>query len=225
MLRPRRLQSSDILLEFGLQREYLSAEGKRCCANATTVEQNARHVMAFARWSGTPVLSCVDVRRRQAIGDSVDVVRPVDSVIEEKLSFSLLPDHVIVECDNCLCVALDMLQRTPQAVFRKYDRDPFSNPKLDRLLTEMPARRFVVFGCLLEHTLRLVVLGLLRRGRRVALLDDASGHLDGDEAGMALRQLGVKGCEILGTEDFLNASLAERKLPHRPRRTPSRSVA
>ena len=64
---------------------------------------------------------------------------------QQKLRFTLLPRRVVVESDNRLCVSLDLLTRFQQAILSKRHRDPFTNPKLDRLLTEMPTQRISGF--------------------------------------------------------------------------------
>src|SRR5262249_51982843 len=150
-----------------------------------------------------------DVHRPRDIGEQF-VAAPADAAAREKmLPFTRLQSYSVVESDNCLCMALDILQHVQQAIFTKVQWDPFTNPKLDRLFTEMPARRFVVFGVPLESSVRLLALGLLRRCRRVAVVTDACGYYNESEGNMVLRQLGVKGCELLTADAYLQNRLAE----------------
>lgn len=215
----------DVLVDLCIQREYLADNQPARCRNAEQVVVNVKHIMAFARLTKAPVLSCVDVHCANRIGaDYVNVGRAGEPD-ERKAAFSLLPRHTVVQSDNSLSVALDVLQKHQQAIFTKVHRDPFTNPKLDRLLTEMPVRRFVVFGIPLESSLRFLVLGLLRRNRQVTLLRDTCGYWNSQEADMVLRQLSVKGCEITTASQYLGAGLAQiaRVLGRRIR--PSRLVA
>ncbi len=213
----------EVIVDLGAQREYLRPDAPLRCDNAEAIAPNIRHVMAFARWCKHPVLSCIDSRRPGDIGDAfVEVHSPVGP-IPAKFGISLLPDHFVLDSDNCLSVALDVLKRHQQVILTKHHRDPFTHPKLDRLLTELPAQRFIVCGVALEHSLRMLALGLLRRERRVTLLVDACGWWRADEADMALRQLDVKGCELMRAEEFIARSLARTSTRHRQR--PGRSVA
>jgi nicotinamidase-related amidase len=132
---------------------------------------------------------------------------------QQKIAYSLLPQRIFIDSDNCLCVPLDVLDAYQQAILVKRHRDPFTNPKLDRLLTEMPARRFWVFGVSLETSIRLAVLGLLLRHRYVALVRDACGYWNINEADMTLRQLAAKGCQILTTRELIAAKLASAAHP------------
>lgn len=220
-----RIGKRDVFVDLCIQREYLTHNGPRRCENARQVALNVKHLMAFARLAKTPVLSCVDVNCGNRIGpEFVSVVSRADPC-EQKVAFTLLPRHTIIESDNSLCVPLDILRRYQQAIFTKVHRDPFTNPKLDRLLTEMAAQRFVVFGIPLETSLRILVLGLLRRRRPVILLKDACGYWNREEAEMVLRQLSVKGCQLATTNEYLADALIRIARRLRIRVRASRSVA
>jgi nicotinamidase-related amidase len=215
----------DVFVDVCIQREYLTRNGQPPCHNADQVARHAKHLMAFARFAKVPVLSCVDVSRGNRIGSEFVSVVSQAAPHKRKAAFTLLPHYTVVESDNSLAVSLDLLRQYQQAIFTKIHRDPFTNPKFDRMLTEMPVRRFIVFGIPLETSLRILVLGLLRRKRKVTLLADACGYWNRQEAEMTLRQLTIKGCKLVSANDFLRGALLNtaRKLGIRVRS--SRSVA
>jgi nicotinamidase-related amidase len=216
---------SDVFVDLGVQRDYLNGNPTLRCRNATSVTSATKRLMALARWSKLPVLSCVDVHRPHDIGDQF-VEAPADASPREKmLPFARLSNYTVVESDNCLCIALDVLEQFQQAIFTKVQWDPFTNPKLDRLLTEMPAQRFVLFGVPLESSVRLAVLGLIRRCRRVAVISDACGFFSDNAANMVLRQLGVKGCEVMTSDAYLRSKLAEMSRRERMKLRSRRFVA
>ncbi|MEW6253272.1 MAG: isochorismatase family protein [Planctomycetota bacterium] len=222
MISPRR---SDVFVDMCTQRDYLDPAGGRPALNAHLLVPNVKHLMAFARWAKVAAISCVDARRPDDVRGLPEQICVLGTPGQQKLACTLLPNHVRIDSDNCLCVALDLLHRHQQAILGKEHRDPFTNPKLDRLLTEMPARRFVVFGVALEASVRLLVLGLLLRRRSVALIHDACGWWNAEDGGMALRQLAAKGCEILSTQQWLEAAAAQYRRTARIRLFRRRSVA
>jgi len=219
------LHKSDVFLDVCTQRDYLLSGGARVCVNAADVLANLKRLMAFARWEKVPTLSCVEGRRP----DEVRGIPNPDCVLgtpgQQKIGFTLLPSRTVVESNNSLAVPLDILEHTQQAILIKRHRDPFTNPKLDRLLTEMPARRFVVFGVPLESSIRLLILGLLLRLRKVTLVADACGYWSPNEAEMALRHLSAKGCEIVTTEQLIQTTINQRRPMVRVRTRHRRSVA
>lgn len=197
---------SDVLLDLCTQRDYLYHAGARTVLNAPTAMTHIKRLMTWARWAKVPVLSCVDVTRNEEALGSENPACVVGTWGQRKVGCTLLPDRVSIESDNCLCVSLDILQKHQQAILIKRHRDPFTNPKLDRLLTEMPARRFVIFGVSLDSSIRQLVLGLLLRGRRAMVLGDACGYWNQNEADFCLRQLDAKGCAIATTSAFIQES-------------------
>jgi nicotinamidase-related amidase len=213
---------SEVFLDVCTQRDYLSPLGARRIVNADRMMANVKHLMAWARWGSIPTLSCVDACRPHEVRGVANPCCVLGTLGQKKVPYSLLPDRVVVESDNCLCVSLDLLQHHQQAILIKEHRDPFTNPKLDRLLTEVPAQRFVVFGVSLETSIRLLVLGLLLRHRRATLVADACGYWNATEADMTLRQLAAKGCQIASTQELIESrrSLAKRfgRRPLRGRR-------
>ncbi len=215
---------ADVFVDVCTQRDYLTHTGAQPTQNADRILPNLKHLMAFARWAGIPLLSCVDARRPGDVRGLPQSYCVLGTPGQQKLPFTLLPDRVLVESDNCLCVSLDLLQQHQQAILAKEHRDPFTNPKLDRLLTELPIRRFVVFGVSLETSIRLLSLGLLLRNRRVAVVWDACAWWNAEDGDMALRQMAAKGCEILTTRQLVDAAVGQygRNGHHRYRR---RSVA
>ncbi len=198
---------ADVFVDVCTQRDYLSPCGRHRTLNADPVLCGVKHLMAFARWAKVPILSCVDAQRADATCSVRNGFCLLGTLGQQKVSYSVLPDHVLIESDNRLCVPLDVLQQHQQAILVKQHRDPFTNPKLDRLLTEMPAQRYFVFGVALESSVRLLVLGLLLRHRRVSVVHDCCGFWNPGEADMALRQLAAKGCELVSTSDVLRAKL------------------
>ena len=199
----------DVFVDLCTQQDYLAPGGARPAHNSHLVLPKLKHLMAFARWARVPLLSCVDARRP----NDVRGLSCADCVLgtpgQEKVPFSLLPDRVTVNSDNCLCISLSILEEHQQAILAKEHRDPFTNPKFDRLLTELPVRRFVVFGISLESTVRLVALGLLLRHRRVAVVYDACGWWNAEDGTMSMRQLAAKGCELLTTQQLVESTLSQ----------------
>lgn len=217
------LGKSDVFVDLCTQRDYLCPDGSRPCVNADQVLRSLRRLMACVRWEKLPLISCIDARRPDEVRGISNPACVMGTRGQQKPSFTLMPHRAVIESDNCLSVPLDFLEHVQQAVLIKRHRDPFTNPKLDRLLTEMPARRFIVFGLPVESSLRLLVLGLLLRGRSVAVALDTCGWWNQNEADMAIRQVLAKGCEAITVESYIQAALARRKPASDPNKR--RSVA
>ncbi len=221
----RREANVDVFVDVATQRDYLDPSGACRVLNASRITPNIKHLMAYARWAKIPTISCVEARRPADVRGLPSRECVVGTLGQRKLSCTLLPQRKFIDSDNCLCVALDVLKRHQQVILVKESRDPFSNPKLDRLLTEMPARRFVLFGVGLETSIRLLALGSLLRHRQVAVVRDACGWWNEEDGDMALRQLAAKGCDVVRTHELVQTGLASTRRKGHYRRYRSRSVA
>ena len=221
----RNVRATDIFVDMCTQRDYLASDGAQPALNAEAVRSNLKRLMALARWAKIPILSCVDARRPQDVCGLPNSACVLGTPGQRKLSFSLLPNRVQIEGDNCLCVSLNLLNEYQQAILAKEHRDPFTNPKFDRLLTELPSRRFIVFGMSLETSVRLLTLGLMLRDRPVVLVHDACGWWDAEEGEMTLRQLAAKGCQLLSTRQVIESTLSLDQSPRAHLLRRRRSVA
>ncbi len=205
----------DVFLDVCTQFDYLHPHGQRPIANLPTLTRALKRGLAFVRWSKASLVSCVELRRPSdgPHGDSRACVRGTRG--QRKPSYTLMPSRIMIDSDGSHTVGLDVLLQHQQVILVKNDRDPFANPKIDRLLTEVPADQFVIWGVDLEVTVRLLALGLLLRGRRVAVIADACGYWDPEQADMTLRQLQAKGCHVVTAREFVRERLAARRHPRR----------
>lgn len=143
------------------------------------------------------ILPAVERLNRYAAAHGVPVVSTTDAHAEDDPEFRAWPHH---------CVVGTLGQRKPQAtllesqviipsvpgdyhvdgaqqiIIRKQVLDCFSNPNLPRLLEQLAASRFVVYGVVTEYCVRCAALGLLKTGQRVEIVTDAVRSLSDADA-------------------------------------------
>jgi nicotinamidase/pyrazinamidase len=99
-----------------------------------------------------------------------------------------------------------------QVTLEKNTLDVFDNPHTETLLRQLvpgstPAfdsrLEFVVFGVVTEYCVLRAADGLLRRGRRVALVTDAIHSLDANKGQEILAGLKSRGARLVTTEEAL----------------------
>lgn len=200
---------SDVFVDVCTQKDYLDLDGARPTANAPDLTRRVKQLMALARWAKAPMISIMESRRPQDVAGQPRPDCVLGRLGQHKPCFTVMPNHVQVDTDNCPCIDLELLRRFQQAIFLKTCDDPFANPKLDRLLTEMQVKRFVLFGVPIESTLRSLALGLLMRHRKVTVVYDACGYWSEEQADMVLRQLGAKQCNLVTTSQFIQQRISK----------------
>jgi nicotinamidase/pyrazinamidase len=106
----------------------------------------------------------------------------------------------------------DDLSVYQQLILEKNTLEVFDNPNTDALLTRLSASQkhstegaaeFFVFGVVTEHCVRCAADGLLQRGYRVSLVEDAIQSLDEKKGREILDWLQSRGAALVTTEQAL----------------------
>ena len=105
-----------------------------------------------------------------------------------------------------------------QVILEKQTLDVFDNPHTETVIGRLKEftdadAEFVVFGVVTEYCVRCVAKGLLDRGRRVALVEDAIKTLKTEDGNRALAEMKSLGARMINTReaiDELRASKAKQ---------------
>jgi nicotinamidase-related amidase len=84
--------------------------------------------------------------------------------------------------------------------------DPFDEPRIDRLLSEVCAAEFILIGACAEGAVKAAALGLLQRDKKVSVVVDAVGYHDNRDAKMAFRKMEAKGARLIETRRIAGIS-------------------
>ena len=107
----------------------------------------------------------------------------------------------------------DLLLTYRQVILHKRCADPFDEPRIERLLSEVQADEFVLIGAGTEDAIRATAIGLLHRGKKVSIIVDALGSRNTGEAKLALRKMKAKGAKLIMTRDVAGASKLRSRIP------------
>jgi nicotinamidase/pyrazinamidase len=125
---------------------------------------------------------------RFAGAQEIPLVSTMDAHTENDPEFQAWPPHCVAGCigqhkpESTLLSRRVILPNTPgvvdtesaqQILLEKQTFDCFTNVNLARLLDQLGAERYVVYGVVTEICVRLAAWGLLKPGKRVELVSDA----------------------------------------------------
>lgn len=203
MVRAKRRQ---VLIDVNTQRDFMLADGGACIRNHRRVLVHIRRMMAWARRRDVPIISTCQVYP-DGNGQNGDPHYCVDGTIgQQKIPYTLVPSRINFPADGSTDLPRDMLRRYQQVVLHKRCLDPFDEPRIDRLLSEVCAAEFILIGASAEGAVKAAALGLLQRDKRVAVIVDAVGYHDSHEAKMAFRKMEAKGARLIETRRLAGAS-------------------
>lgn len=90
-----------------------------------------------------------------------------------------------------------------QIHLEKQTLDIFESRHANELVKRLPAAEFVVFGVVTEYCVRFAAKGLLERGRRVSVVQDAIETLKTEDGERAIAELKTLGARFVTTDQAL----------------------
>lgn len=104
-----------------------------------------------------------------------------------------------------------------QVVIEKQTLNVFDNPLTDHIVKRLdPDAEFFVFGVVTEYCVRLASKGLLERGRKVSVVNDAIETLNAQHGRHTIDELKSLGARLVTTDEAL-AALDSAAATHSPR--------
>ena len=153
-----------VLIDVNTQRDFFLAEGNACIRNHRRVLGRIRRIMAWARRRNIPVISICEVYPNHNGENEVEYhIDGTDG--QKKIRYTLLSNRISFVADDSTDLPTDLLQRYRQIILYKRCLDPFDEPRIDRLLSEMRADEFILIGASTEGAVKATALGLLQRGK------------------------------------------------------------
>jgi len=202
LVRARRKQ---ILIDVDTQKDFLLADGKACIRNHRRVLAHIRRVMAWARHQKIPIISTAEVYPNDN-GESHNGHCLDGTDGQKKIPYTLVRNRLSFPADGNTDLPRDMLRQYKQVILHKRCIDPFEEPRIDRLLSELRASEFIIVGSCLEGAVKVTALGLLQRGKKVTVVIDAVGSHNKREANLALRKMETKGAKLIETKKLAGTS-------------------
>ena len=193
LIRTRRRQ---ILIDISTQKDLFLADGNACIGNHRRVLAHIRRVIAWARHGSIPIISTCEVYANNNGGEALNYcIDGTDG--QRKIHYTLLKNRVSFAADGNTDLPRDILRRYRQVILHKRCTDPFDEPRIDRLLSEIWASEFILIGASAEGAVKATALGLLHRGKNVTVVVDAVGSHDKKAAKMAFRKMKAKGAKLI----------------------------
>ena len=194
-----------LLLDIDTQKDFLLAEGKACVQNHSEVLSNIRRIIAWSRHQHIPVISTAKVHPNHngasAITYCVDGTTGMN-----KISYTLLNNRASFPADDFNALPADLWRSYRQIILHKRCTDPFDEPRIERLLSEIQVDEFFLMGAGTEDAVKATALGLLHRSKKVSIIVDALGSHNHKEARFAIRMIKAKGANLIVTGDLAGNS-------------------
>jgi len=189
-----------LLIDVDTQKDFLLPTGRACVRNQAEVLANIHRVIAWARCENVSVISTAEVYPNN--NGCSEISYCLDGTEgQKKVPCTLLNDRASFPADNINSLPADVLLAYRQVILHKRCIDPFDEPRIERLLSEVEADEFILIGAGTEDAVRATAMGLLHRGKKVSIIVDALGSHNKREAKLALRKMEAKGAKLIMTKN------------------------
>ncbi len=206
MLQMVRAKRRQVLVDINTQRDFFLADGAVCIRNHRRVLAHIRRIMAWARARNISIVSTCEVYP-EGNGHNGDLRYCIDGTSGQlKIGYTLMRNRASFPADGSTDLPRDMLRRYQQIILHKRCVDPFEEPRIDRLLSEVCAAEFILIGACAEGAVKAAALGLLQREKKVSVVVDAVGYHDNRDAKMAFRKMEAKGAKLIETRRIAGIS-------------------
>ena len=200
-----RIRRKRVLIDVDTQRDFLVSSGNACVRNHRRVLANIRRVMAWARSKNVRIISTAEVHPDDGSNGQVNYCLE-GSEGQKKVSYTLMGNRAQFIADGSTDLPVNVLWDYQQVILEKRCTDPFAEPRIERLLTEIKPDEFIVVGSSTDGAVKAMVLGLLQRGNHVSIVVDAIGSQDKKASEMAIRQMQAKGAKLIETKKLAGSS-------------------
>jgi len=127
---------------------------------------------------------------REAVEAGNKLISTADAHAEDDPEFRIWPAHCVKGTVGQMKPAATLVG---QPILEKQELNLFSNPEAERMIREIAPEECVVYGVVTEYCVKLCAMGLLERGYKVRLLENAIQSISETDAVEFLREFRARG--------------------------------
>lgn len=178
-------------IDIDTQVDFMDPAGSMYVPGVEAIVGALERLIAFAAAEGIPVLSSADDHPPD---DPEFATWPPHCVHgtpgQRKIPATRLEPALIVDPEAPLPAPPERLIRDhAQLIFPKTTYDVFDHPHFGPLVDALAIQDYIVFGVTLDICVRRAARGLLQRGRRVTIIEDATRAINEEEERETRREL------------------------------------
>ncbi len=191
-----------VFWEVDAQADFMLPGGKLYVPSAEKIIPNIARLVQAAAETRTLLVSSGDAHPE---GDPEFKIFPPhclrDSSGARIVAEGMLPRFYVIP-NNALFTLPPRILDYQQIILQKQTFDVFDNPQTDKIVKRLGSEpEFVVFGVVTEYCVRCAARGLLERGRKVAVVQDAIETLKPEDGRRTLDELKALGARLITTEE------------------------
>jgi nicotinamidase/pyrazinamidase len=195
------MKNKTVFVDIDTQFDFMNRKGALYVPDAEGIIDNIKKLFVYAKEHKIKILSSTDAHK---VDDPEFKLFPLHCVKgtpgNQKIEASTCKDYIIIE--NVRQNVTESMLDHDQVIIEKQSHDIFDNTNIDKVIIQLDARDYVVFGVATDICVKLAVFGLLRRGYKVTLVTDAVKAITKEGEGKALKEMKDAGAIFTTTENI-----------------------
>ncbi len=197
------MKNKTVFVDVDTQLDFMNPGGSLYVPGAEDIIDNIKKLFDYANEHKIAILSSIDAHKTD--DPEFQTFPPhciKDTPGNQKIEVAICNEHVIIE-NVKQDIAVAILDHQ-QIIVEKQTFNVFDNVNTDEILTKLNADNFVVFGVATEYCVKVVTLGLLKRGYNVSLVTDAIKAITEEGERNALKEMKDAGAVFTTTDEILD---------------------
>lgn len=200
------MQDKTVFVDIDTQFDFMDSRGSLYVPEAETIIDNIKELFNYAKRNKIKILSSIDAH---IIDDPEFRSFPAHCLKgtsgNQKIDGTTCKDSIVIE--NKRQYITKTILDYEQIIVEKQSFDIFDNTNTDKIVVQLDASDYVVFGVATDYCVKDAVLGLLRRGYRVFLVTDAikATTIEGEKE--ALKEMKDAGAVFVSTQDVISRGI------------------
>lgn len=196
------MKNKTVFVDIDTQFDFMDPRGKLYVPGAEYIIDNIKKLFRYAKEHKIKILSSTD---SHTVGDPEFRNFPPHCVKgtpgNRKIEETVCKNSIFIE--NKDHGINQTILNHDQIIVEKSSLDIFDNTNIDKVIIQLGASDYVVFGVATDYCVKLAVLGLLRRGYKVTLVTDAIKATTQEGETIALKEMKDAGAVFITTEDII----------------------
>ncbi|MEK6765691.1 MAG: isochorismatase family cysteine hydrolase [Planctomycetota bacterium] len=196
------MKNKTVFVDIDTQFDFMNPKGTLYVPDAEDIVDNIKKLFVYAKEHKIKILSSTDAH---TVDDPEFKLFPPHCVKDtpgnQKIDASTCKDNIVIE--NIEQDITESMLDHEQIIIEKQSHDVFDNMNIDKVIIQLAASDYVVFGVATDYCVKLAVFGLLRRGYKVILFTDAVKAITKEGEEKALKAMKDAGAVFITTEDIV----------------------
>ncbi len=196
------MKNKTVFVDIDTQFDFMDPQGNLYVPDAEDIIDNIKKLFDYAKEHKTKILSSTDAH---TVDDPEFKLFPPHCVKgtsgNQKIEASTCKDNILIE--NIEQDITEFMLDHEQIIIEKQSHDIFDNTNIDKVIVQLDASDYVVFGVATDYCVKFAVLGLLRRGYKVTLVTDAVKATTQEGEEKSLNEMKNAGAVFTTTKDVV----------------------